>query len=280
MIGYHRLPKITGLSVAGLFLLLGLIYLFLPIDRINSLITRYLEGQGLALSPAAHKTVVPGLAWNNLLLSSSQGTLVSCERLAIRPLLGPLLVGRLKLGASGIVRDGRFDLEYGLNGKEAFSLDSDGINLADIPFFKTILSAKVGGNLWIKGAALRSPKGLNGELRFELKQLEFSGVKLGGFSLPDAANLRSQGMIRITDGRLRVESFTLQGEGLHMRISGEIPSGDNAVNAPINLILEIMPKPDFMERQKLVFMLLTKFMISPGNFRIPIHGTLLKPAIL
>jgi len=213
-------------------------------------------------------------------LSSPQGALVSCDKLTVRPLLGPLLVGRIKLSASGIIRDGHFDLKYGLNGKEAFSLESDGINLADIPFFKTILAAKVGGNLWIKGAAIRTPKGLNGELRFELKQLEFSGVKLGGFSLPDAANLRSQGMVRITGGKPRVESFTLQGEGLYMRVSGEIPSGNNAVNAPINLILEIMPKPDFMERQKLVFMLLTKFMISPGNFRIPIHGTLLKPAIL
>jgi len=280
MIKRSRLLKITGLSIAGLFLFFGLIYLFFPIGRINSLITQFLEDQGLGLSPAAHKTVVPGLAWDNLLLSSPQGALVSCDKLAVRPLLGPLLMGRVMLSASGTVRDGRFDLKYGLNGKEAFSLESDGINLADIPFFKTVLTAKVGGNLWIKGAATRTPKGLNGELRFELKQLEFSGVKLGGFSLPDAANLRSQGMIRITDGKPRVESFTLQGQGLYMRISGEIPSGDNAVNAPINLMLEIMPKPDFMERQKLVFMLLAKFMISPGNYRIPIHGTLLKPAIL
>jgi len=280
MIGRSRLLKITGLSIAGLFLLCGLIYLFFPIDRINTLINQNLEAQGLALSPDARKTVLPGLGWNNLVLSSQQGALVSCDSLAVRPLLGPLLLGRVMLRASGTVRDGRFDLKYGLNGKEAFSLESDGINLADIPFFKTALTAKVGGNLWIKGAATRTPKGLNGELRFELKQLEFSGVKLSGFSLPDAANLRSQGMIRITEGKPRVESFTLQGEGLYMRISGEIPSGDNALNAPINLILEIMPKPDFMERQKLVFMLLTKFMVSPGNYRIPIRGTLLKPAIL
>jgi type II secretion system protein N len=87
-------------------------------------------------------------------------------------------------------------------------------------------------------------------------------------------------MIRVTDGNIRLESFTLQGEGIYMRISGDIPGGANAVNAPLNLVLEIMPNPDFLERQKLVFLLLTKFMVSPGNYRVPIRGTLLKPVIL
>ena len=87
-------------------------------------------------------------------------------------------------------------------------------------------------------------------------------------------------MIRVTDGKVRLESFTLQGDGLYMRISGDLPSGDTALTAPVNLVLEIMPKPEFMEKQKLVFLVLTKFMVSPGNFRVPITGTLLKPVIL
>jgi hypothetical protein len=63
-----------------------------------------------------------------------------------------------------------------------------------------------------------------------------------------------------------------------MRLSGDIPNGD-VFNAPLNLILEIMPQPEYWERQKLVFLLLSKFMVSPGNFRIPIRGTLLKPVV-
>jgi hypothetical protein len=41
-----------------------------------------------------------------------------------------------------------------------------------------------------------------------------------------------------------------------------------------------MPKPDFLEKQKLVFMLLAKFMTAPGVYSVPIRGTFLKPAIL
>jgi hypothetical protein len=46
------------------------------------------------------------------------------------------------------------------------------------------------------------------------------------------------------------------------------------------MALEIMPKPDFMEKQRLIFMMLIKFMVSPGVYKIPIRGTLLRPQIL
>jgi len=278
MMGGNRLLKVAGLILIGLFLLCGLIYIFIPAKRVNGIINRHLEKQELSLAPAAHKSLLPGLAWDSPVLSSPQGALVSCDMFTLRPLLLPLLAGRIKLGAYAVVRGGHLDLEYGLNGRQALAVDSSGINLADIPLFKSVLSARVAGILWIKGAASRSSKGLNGEVRLEIQKLEFSGVKLGGLSLPDAANLHSQGMIRISDDRLRLESFTIQGEGVYMRLSGDIPNGD-VFNAPLNLILEIMPQPEYWERQKLVFLLLSKFMVSPGNFRIPIRGTLLKPVV-
>lgn len=62
-----------------------------------------------------------------------------------------------------------------------------------------------------------------------------------------------------------------------MRLSGELPQG---VTEPVNLLLEIMPKPEYLEKQKLVFLLLAKFMASPGVYRVPITGTILKPEIL
>jgi len=92
--------------------------------------------------------------------------------------------------------------------------------------------------------------------------------------------LNTQGIVRFTDNNARLESFTLQGDGIYMRLSGNLPGGANALTTPLDLVLEIMPKPEFLESQKLVFMLLTKFMVSPGNFRVPIRGTILKPEIV
>ncbi|MHB8056564.1 MAG: type II secretion system protein GspN [Desulfuromonadaceae bacterium] len=275
-----RLVRTGALVAAGLVLFLLFSYLLLPTERIDTAITRALSQQGLTLSPAVHKTLLPGLAWDEMLLSSEQGPLLSCRRLQVRALLLPLFVGRAVLSGGATIGKGKLDVKYALNGKEALELYSEGISLADIPMINSVLGAKAAGNLWAKGALQRGPKGLSGDLRLEIKQLEFSGVRIGAFPLPDAAGLKTQGMIRVSEGKARLESFTIEGDGIYMRLSGDIPSGANAAVTPLNMSLEIMPKPDFLEKQKLVFMLLARFMSSPGVYKIPISGTLLKPQIM
>jgi type II secretion system protein N len=280
MIARQRLLQIAVYLVAGGWLFLVCIYLLFPTGRINAVINQHLASQGLTLTPGAHKTILPGLGWDDLLLASDQGALIHCNRLKLQLGLLSLLRGRVTAGATADIGNGHLDLEYGITGNKVLDLHANGINLADIPFFKTVLGAKAGGNLWSEGNVTRGKTGLNGELKLEIKQLELSGVKLGVFPLPDVANLRSQGMVRVTNGSARLESFTLEGEGVYMRISGDLPYGANAANTPIDLTLEIMPKPEFLEKQKLVFMLLAKFAASPGVYRLPIRGTLLKPVLL
>lgn len=275
-----RLVRASALVGAVLVLFLLFSYLLFPTGRIDTAIDQALSQQGLTLSPSVHKTLLPGLAWDDMLLSSEQGPLLGCRRLQVRALLLPLFVGRGVLSGSATIGKGQLDVRYSLNGTEALELDSDGISLADIPFITSVLGAKAAGNLWAKGVLQRGPKGLSGDLKLEIKQLEFSGVRLGAFPLPDAAGLKTQGMIRVSDGKARLESFTIEGDGIYMRLSGNIPSGANAAVTPLNMNLEIMPKPDFLEKQKLVFMLLARFMASPGVYKVPIRGTLLKPLIM
>lgn len=274
------LAQRAGLVAAVMVLFVLFCYLLFPAARIDAAITQVLAQQGLTLTPAVHKTLLPGLAWDNLLLSSEQGPLLSCRRLQIRPLLLPLLLGKVVVAGGATIGSGRLDVSYALNGKSALDLDADAIVLGDIPFFKSVLGANVAGSLRSSGKLQRSAKGLNGSLKLETSQLDFSGVKLGAFSLPDVAQLKTQGMVKVTDGRARLESFTLEGDGIYMRLSGDVPSGANAAAMPLNMNLEIMPKPGFLEKQKLVFMLLAKFMVSPGVYNVPIRGTLLKPQIL
>lgn len=273
---------VRGAAVTATTLALFIIfsYLLFPSAGIDEVLTQVLSRQGLTLTPAVHKTLLPGLAWDNLLLSSERGQLLSCERLQVRALLLPLLAGRAVISGGATLGKGHLDIRYALNGKAALDLAADGIALSDIPFFKSVLGAKAAGSLWSQGKLQRGSKGLNGDLKLEIKQLEFSGVKLGAFPLPDAANLKTQGMVKVSDGKARLDSFTLEGDGIYMRLSGDLPSGGNAAVTPLNMSLEIMPKPEFLEKQKLVFMLLAKFMTSPGVYTVPIRGTLLKPQIL
>lgn len=265
-------------TVLALFMIFS--YVMFPAGRIDSLLAQVLSRQGLSLSPPVHKTLLPGLTWDDLLLSSEQGPLLSCRKLKIRALLLPLFIGQAVIYGGATIGKGHLNVRYALNGNAALDLDADGIALADIPFFSSVLGAKAAGNLWSQGRLQRGTKGLSGDLKLEIKQLEFSGVKLGAFLLPDATGLKTQGMVRVSEGEARLESFTLQGDGIYMRISGDLPSGGNAAVTPLNMSLEIMPKPEFLEKQKLVFMLLAKFMTSPGVYTVPIRGTLLKPVIL
>jgi len=272
-----RRGALLGLAVV---LFIALVYLFFPADRVDTLIGRQLAEQGLKLAPTARKTLLPGLSWRGATLSSDAGVLLRGDRLTVRPLLLPLLTGKVVLRTALTLGNGWLQADSGLNGREALSLQADGIKLADMPFFKTVLGASAGGALWCEGRVRRDKGRMSGEIKLEVRQLEFSGVTVGGMPLPNAANLRSQGMIRITDGKVRLESFTLQGDGVYMRLSGDLPDGANAAAQPLNLVLEIMPKPEFMEQQKLVFLLLAKFTATPGVYRIPIKGTLLKPSII
>lgn len=273
----RRLSTGIGLGLAGLLLFLALVYVFFPVDPINRAISQKLAAQGLTIAPEGTKTFLPGIGWRNAFLSSGQGPLLDITRLAVRPHLFPLLLGRVRASLAANMAGGELSLLYGHNGPLVCTLQGDGIQLARIPFFKTVLGATAGGTLWTSGQISRSPQGPEGELKLEVRQLGYSGVKLGAFPLPDASGLQTQGMVRISGNRARLESFTLQGEGLYMRLSGELPQ---SAAAPLDLTLEIMPKPEFMERQKLPFLLLAKFMVSPGVYRVPIRGTLLKPQIL
>ncbi|MFZ4857501.1 MAG: type II secretion system protein GspN [Desulfuromonadaceae bacterium] len=265
-------------AVVALFLLFS--YLLFPTVKIDAAVARVLSRQGLILTPAVHKTFFPGLAWDNLLLSSEQGPLLSCRRLQVSALLLPLFTGRAVIAGEAAIGTGHLNIRYALNGKAALELAADGIALADIPFFKSVLDAKAAGSLWSQGRLQRGAKGLSGDLKLEIRQLEFSGVKLGAFPLPDVSNLKTQGMVKVTDGKARLESFTLEGDGIYMRLSGDIPSGADAAVSPLNMSLQIMPKPDFLEKQKLVFMLLARFMTAPGIYTVPIRGTLLNPLVM
>lgn len=274
------LVRRAALLAAALALFLIFCYALFPTTRLDSLFTQLLSRQGLTLSPAAHKTVLPGLAWDDMLLSSDKGALLHCDRLQLRALFLPLLAGKAVVSGRATIGAGYLNVRYSLNGKTALDLRAADISLAEIPFFKSVLGAKAGGTLWSEGTLQRVAKGLNGDLKLEVKQLEFSGVKLGMFPLPDVAGLKAQGMVKVTNSQARLESFTLEGEGIYMRLSGALPSGVNAAATPLDMKIEIMPKAEFLEKQKLVFMLLAKFMTSPGVYSVPIRGTLLAPQIL
>lgn len=158
-----------------------------------------------------------------------------------------------------------------------FTVEARGIRLEDIPFFPSVTGASVAGDLSVACRFREKVGDPGGELRVEVKKAHITGVKISGLPLPEVENGVIQGMIRQKDAAFRLESFTLLVDGLYVRLKGDIPVSNPMSAAPLNLTLELMPKPEFLDKQKLIFLALIKYIVSPGNYRIPIGGTLSQP---
>ena len=143
------------------------------------------------------------------------------------------------------------------------------------PSFKTCPAPGSKGWRGSKGKG----KAASSELQLEIKGANVAEVKIGGMPLPDADYSTIQGMVRAGGGVLTLGSFTMEGEGLYVRLKGDLPLTTPPGAAPLNITLEMMPKPEFLEKQKFVFLLLTKYLTTPGRYEIPIRGTLANPLI-
>ena len=265
---------------SGLVLFLYLTLLFTPNDAIRGVLVRAAGNAGYTLDCTGFGKRFPfGLKARTLEISSDKGALVklSDARLALELL--PLLLGRVRLGYAGSIGGGELSGNITLGKAPGWSVQGRAIPLEEIPFFSTVPGAKVKGALRLTGA-LESVKGVpEGDLQLEVREAELAGVKIGDMPLPDASYQEVRGALRVEKGHALLKSFSLNGDGIYVRLKGDTALATPLGNSPLNLTLEMMPKPAFLERQKFVFLLLTKYQSSPGAFSIPIHGTLAHPAL-
>lgn len=259
---------------------LYLTLLFIPNDTIRGVLTRAAGNAGYTLDCTGFGKRFPlGLKARTLELSSDKGSLVRLQDARVHLKLLPLLIGRAELGYRGKIGTGEIEGELALGKAAGWSVQARGVRLEDIPFFASVAAARVKGELRLTGALKGPQGGANGELQLEVRGAELAGIKLGDMPLPDASYQEVRGALKVEKGRALLKSFTLNGDGIYVRLKGESTLATPLGNSPLNLVLEMMPKPAFLERQKFVFLLLTKYQSSPGAFSIPIHGTLAHPAL-
>lgn len=275
-----RLRLFLVAGTAGAILVLICLTLFLVPDReLQNLVARLAQQQGYVFRAEQFGKAFPvGVKGVGLVIEDDRGALLKVNKASVRLRLIPLLTGNITFGYHAVIGTGAIRGEYSPRNGE-IRIEANGIRLEDIPFFQNVADARVKGDLRFSGSSRGTGKEPGGELRLEIKGANISGVKIAGMPLPDADYSLIQGMIRRKGAMLALESFTLQGEGLYVRLKGDFPLVVPPGEAPLNLALELMPKPEFLDKQKFVFLLLTKYLISPGNYRIPINGTLAKPLI-
>ena len=276
----RRWPLIAAGIPASFLLFLIFIIIFTPAGVVRGLLDRALDSAGYTFRAGEFGKALPlGIKARKVEIADNRGVLFKADEAVVRLRLLPLLTGKLsfsyRAGIGGGEVVGVFSLRKG--GETDFRISH--LRLEDIPFFSTATGTRARGDLQAEGSFRGSGKNAGGEAQLEIKGAELAGVKIGEMPLPDATYDLVRGALKVNSGRAVLESATLQGVGLYVRLKGDFPITEPIGAAPLNLSLELMPKPEFMERQKFVFLLLAKYLISPGNYRIPVNGTLAHPAI-
>jgi type II secretion system protein N len=274
-----RLVTVAAIPAALLLLVLFTL-LFIPDRELKGVAVRALAREGYTLRAARFGKAFPlGVTCRDLHIENDRGEVFRADEAAVRLRLLPLLAGRVVLGYEVRIGAGRVEGEIAPLGRGRLTLDARGVRLDDIPFFTTVAGARVKGALRARADFRGQGPAATGELKLEVTGAEVGGVKISELPLPDAAYRRVQGMLRAGGGKLNLESFTLEGDGMYVRLKGDLPLGPALAASPLNLTIEIMPTAEFLERQKFVFLLLVKYQTSPGHYEIPVRGTLGKPAI-
>ncbi len=274
-------PFTTAASIAIAFLILAIFtVLFIPAKEIRDTVARGLEQEGYSMRAGNFGKSFPlGVKARNLEILDERGSLVKLDEATARVAILPLLLGKFEVCYHAEIGKGTIDGHYSPGRKKEFSVEADNVQLEDIPFFQTVAGARVKGKMNSHVEFREAGNGFRGEARIFVKRAVLNGLKVGGMPLPDASYETVRGLYLLSGGKGTLESLSLEGHGIYVRLRGEIPLTSPPGSAPINLTLELMPKPIFLENQKFVFLLLLKYLTSPGHYQIPIRGTLGKPAI-
>jgi type II secretion system protein N len=274
------LPPLIAGSILSLVLLLVLTVILVPVDEVKGVVTRVLAREGYVLQAEEFRKSFPlGIGVTNAEVRDERGLLLKLDSATFRLKLLPLCLGKVVLDANARIRDGEVSASYQPRTSQ-LSLHSEGIRLQDLPLLQVVTGANLQGELFLDGSFAGRGTALHGNLRMEVKRAELSGIKVSDMPLPDASYETIRGMFRASGGTGNLESLTFQGDGIYIRLKGTLAMAKSVGAAPLNLTIELMPKPDFLEKQKLVFLLLAKYQKSPGSYQIPVTGTLLSPVIL
>jgi type II secretion system protein N len=275
-----RWPAIAVGIPATLLLFVIFVIIFIPTAELEKAVAGAFERAGYTFRAKEFGKAWPlGIKARDLEIADERGALLSADSAAVRLSLLPLLAGKVSFSYRVEIGKGDVTGDFSPMSDGETHVEMSHLRLEDIPFFPIATGAKVKGDLQAQGSFSGKGIGANGELHLEINRAEIAEVKITDMPLPDASYDKVRGALKVSNGKAVLESFSLQGEGLYVRLKGDFPVTTPLGAAALNLTLELMPKPDFLEKQKFVFLLLSKYLTSPGAYQIPIRGTLAKPAI-
>ena len=275
-----RLLRASAWALAFIAGVLLLIPAFIPNREIEAIVGRVLERGGYRLVSGEFGKGYPfGIKAKKLVLAVDKGEALRFDTVTARLSLISLLSGKPLIVFSAGIGTGELAGTMALGKTPELKLKAQAVPLEAIPFFRNVAGVEIKGKLRGEVNMKGSGGAASGEIRAEVTGADLRSVRIGEMPLPDAGYETVQGMLRVKSGRAILESLTLQGKTLYTRLKGDISVTSPLGASPLNLTLELMPKPEFLEQQKFIFLLLVKYLITPGHYQLPIRGVLGKPTL-
>lgn len=273
------LASVTGLLMA-LFCLPWLTLCFIPDDLLIGALNRQLSDSGLNIRAERLTRLFPmGIGATKLLLADQNKDWLKLDQANIRLQLLPLATGKLGISLHATLNSARIEGKSSIWPAINGSFQAQGLELADLGVVSNLLGC---GSL--KGRAKldltlqqKTKAAPQGTLKLQVQQVELHQARISGLQLPGISCPELRGLLRLQGTTLTIDNLALQGDGIYLRLGGTAPL--SAV-APLKLALELMPTAEFLDKQKSLFLIMLPYQISPGNYKLPIGGSLAAPQLI
>ena len=272
--------RIALVCVVGLMMLPLLTFHLIPDKVYHQTLQGLLASPGLSMEATRLGKRFPvGLYATNLAINDTKGTLCTFDHLSLDLQLMPLLIGRVRGSINGRINTGELsgNLTVYPQKSQAASLALNSLQLEAIPGITARLGAPLQGTAQLDIRLAKFGEGMQGETRLKIVAVRLQEVQLGGVRLPDLAVPEVRGLLKIQGQTVHVENLALQGDGIYLRLNGQVPL---SATTPLKATLELLPSAEFLEQQKTVFLLMLPYQTTPGSYRLPIAGTLESPQIV
>ncbi len=208
------------------------------------------------------KGLLLDLKVESIKIADENGELGTIEniKLNINPFY--LLLKTAKLSFVTEFAGGRIDGTSFLK-KDHMQLETNitGIEIEKIEYLKqTGLNGKgiVSGNITYNGT--------KGKIHFTVKEAHLADISKNNIYLPLSYFSEIKGLLLIENLDIDIKSVNFSGNSIYARIKGMIKKGY------ANMVLEVMPEPDFADKGKLI--LIKRYEKSPGFYSIPVKTKL------
>ena len=283
-------PKMIGLTILFVFLILFFTLLKLPQVRITSLLQAYvqvaLDPYGIYVTDQGRElSILRGFRYtlDHPTLEFADQTRVELDSLVVTPSFLPLLRGKLgvnmtlRQGASSIVLvgAGRKDL---IDAK----LDLDHVDIGKLGVFAYLGSLKgsgeVSGTFQIAGT-LSTPASLAGLINLKIRNLKLDEQNLMGFQLPPLVVSEGTVAADIRDGKILIKTVQL-GKGsddLVLSLKGDVTLNRFLNSSALNLQTSFGLSDRVKQSLSLLDTLLGNAKTTDGRYAYKLTGTLGSP---